>query len=159
MNAVTAPYPSIFECFGIKNHYDDSKINEFSMGKKQRYSQIEDFKQTTAVMGKIGGRGLDRLESFKKYPAGWNFGKGDALSPSVLQLFYDLLTNESFQPHASPSIFLTDDGYLELCWEDKKEKKVQIEIKRRSICYYFESTEKEGEIRADDLDLLIKLLH
>jgi hypothetical protein len=45
-----------------------------------------------------------------------------------------------------PSVFLTDDGCIELCWEDASGKGVQLEFRPTEIEFYIESQNSEGTV-------------
>ncbi len=79
------------------------------------------------VLRKLGPRGWGRLyhsTAFLRSP-GWGEGRGRALSPRAIEAFYSFLDSVQFPAGTQPSIFLTDDGGLELCWEDRNGKSIQ----------------------------------
>lgn len=78
------------------------------------------------LLQKLGPRGWGRLYHFRHfYGPGWGEGRGRALSPRAIEAFYSFLDAVQFPAGVQPSIFLMDDGGLELCWEDDSGKSVQ----------------------------------
>src|SRR5690606_4533735 len=78
------------------------------------------------LLRKLGARGWGRLYHFRHfYGPGWGEGRGRALSPRAIDAFYKFLEAVQLPTGVQPSIFLTDDGGLELCWEDENGKAIQ----------------------------------
>lgn len=67
---------------------------------------------------KLGPVGWGRLHHFRHYcSTGWGDGSGKPLSPRALETFYRFLQAVTFPQDLRASLFLTDRGSLELCWE------------------------------------------
>ena len=99
------------------------------------------------LLAKLGPKGWGRLYSFRRfYSSGWGGGSGKPLSPRALETFYRFLETATFPGTTKPSIFLTDKGYIELCWEDAGGKAVQLEFRRHEIEFYVESRGTEGSL-------------
>jgi hypothetical protein len=97
------------------------------------------------VLATLGTRGWGRLHHFRHYySAGWGDRSGRPLSPRALETFYRFLERAQFAPNTNPSLFLTDSGSLELCWEDAYGKSVQVEFTSTGIEFYIESKRIEG---------------
>ena len=45
-----------------------------------------------------------------------------------------------------PSVFLTDEGMFELCWEDYDEKAVEVEFRPTNIEFYVEAQEIDDSV-------------
>jgi hypothetical protein len=99
------------------------------------------------LLSKLGPRGWGRLHHFRHYySAGWGDGSGRPLSPRSLETFYRFLESATFPDNSKPSLFLTDAGCIELCWEDSARKAVQVEFKPTEIEFYVEAQELEGSV-------------
>jgi hypothetical protein len=97
------------------------------------------------LLAKLGLRGWRRLHHFRRdYSAGWGERSGKPLSPRALETFFRFLERATFPKNSTPSLFLTDNGGLELCWEDAFGKSVQVEFTSTGIEYYLESRKFEG---------------
>lgn len=79
------------------------------------------------ALRKLGARGWGRLYHFKHfYGPGWGEGRGCPLSPRATEAFYHFLAEVEFPASVTPSIFLTDEGGLELSWEDTNGHSIQV---------------------------------
>jgi ribosome maturation factor RimP len=58
----------------------------------------------------------------------------------------------------SPSVFLTDSGGIELVWEDRNGKSVQVEFTGTGAEFYEAATESEGRVTVDGLTQLSRRL-
>jgi hypothetical protein len=52
---------------------------------------------------------------------------------------------------SAPSVFLTDRGGVELVWEDRNGKSVQVEFTGTGAEFYKAATQEEGEVTIDGL--------
>lgn len=109
---------------------------------------------------KLGCEGLDRLNKFREYQAGWDFGKGLPLSDESLTTM-DYFLNQFSNFHANPSVFMNSTGNLLLGWEDKGGKRIELEFHADAIEYYIESLDEEERIVLDRnlIASLINKLH
>ncbi|OGV81069.1 MAG: hypothetical protein A3K19_17395 [Lentisphaerae bacterium RIFOXYB12_FULL_65_16] len=100
------------------------------------------------VLGRLGAKVWGRIEYFRRfYSQTWgDRGQGKPMSPRSVQglcrflevagdCFSDLVRN--------PSLFLTDEGFLELVWEDQDGKSVQLVFKPTALEYYLERQQVE----------------
>ncbi|MDQ8181461.1 hypothetical protein [Pelagicoccus sp. SDUM812005] len=53
---------------------------------------------------------------------------------------------------ANPSLFLTDEGHLEIAWEDAAGKSVQFEFQNEAIEHYREATNFEQVTPIENLE-------
>jgi hypothetical protein len=111
------------------------------------------------LLGKLGPRGWGRVHHFRNYyTPGWGDHAGQVLSPRALSAFFHFVDAFSFPSGVIPSVFLTDPGGIELCWEDENRKSVQVEFTRTGAEYYREATGEEGVFAHGALkDLLLRL--
>src|SRR5438045_1455889 len=84
--------------------------------------------------------GWGRLHHFHLYySAGWGDGSGRPLSPRAMETLSRFLESVEFPDNVRPSVFLTREGFIELCWEDATGKAVQAEFRSNDIEFYIES--------------------
>ena len=109
------------------------------------------------LLSKLGPKGWGRVYHFRNYYAsGWG-ENGRVLSPKALDAFFRFVEDTRF-PTDSPSVFLTDRGGIELCWEDCNGKSVQIEFTQTGAEFYQAATEEEGAVTFDGLAQLSRRL-
>ena len=108
---------------------------------------------------KLGPRGWGRVTHFRQYyQPSWGEGSGKPLSPRALSAFRRFLQHAQFPKGRPPSVFLTDRGGLEVCWEDVAGKSVQVEFTSHGIEYYLEATESEVTTDYAEIPALAKTL-
>jgi len=96
------------------------------------------------LLQKLGIKGWGRVYHFRNfYQYGWGDGSGKALSPRALEAFFEFLKSASFPGAVPPSVFLTDGGGLELCWEEDGKRPVQLEFSSSGIGVYRDKTGTE----------------
>jgi len=101
------------------------------------------------LLSKLGAKGWGRLHYFRHYySAGWGGGSGKPLSPRALETFYRFLESARFPQGSVPSLFLTDEGCIEVCWEDADGKAVQVEFNPGEIEFYIEAQQLEDSVPA-----------
>jgi hypothetical protein len=111
------------------------------------------------LLSKLGAKGWGRLHRFRHYhSAGWGDGSGSPLSPRSLETFYRFLEAITFPANAKPSVFLTDEGFIELCWNNELSKSVQVEFRPTEIDFYVEADEVEETVLATEATQLAKRL-
>ncbi len=111
------------------------------------------------LLSKLGAKGWGRLHHFRHYySAGWGDGSGKPLSPRALEMFYRFLEFARFPSDSLPSVFLTDEGCIEVCWEDSERKAVQVEFKPAEIGFYVEAQGLEDSVPATQAKELARRL-
>ena len=93
----------------------------------------------------LGSNATKRFEFFKQYKSGWDAGRGLPLSPrsvAVMESFISFFSDFKKEP----SLFLTLEGNLQLGWEDKDNRSIEIEFFPDRIEYYLESLDEEQAI-------------
>lgn len=117
-----------------------------------------DSAREAVLLSKLGPRGWGRIHEFMHhYGPGWGNGNRP-LSPRALAALCGFLAGFSFPVGITPSVFLTDDGHLELCWEDSVGAAIQLEFGPERVEYYVESRGLEGAIRLADIGRLAGIL-
>ena len=108
------------------------------------------------LLAKLGSRGWGRVYHFRNYyGSGWGEHAGQMLSPKALSAFFQFVDAFAFPHGVVPSVFLTDRGGIELCWEDESRKPVQVEFTRTGAEFYREATGDEGELAHGALSQLL----
>jgi len=111
------------------------------------------------LLSKLGPKGWGRLHHFRHYySAGWGDGSGRPLSPRALETFYRFLESATFPGGTKPSLFLTDEGCIELCWEDSLGQGLQVEFRPTEIEFYVEAEQLEGSVPSSEARKLAKRL-
>lgn len=111
------------------------------------------------MLQKLGARGWGRVHHFRNYYGpGWGAKTGKPLSPRAAEAFRRFLQEVAFPQGRQPSVFLTDRGGLELCWEDANQKSVQVEFTSQGIEFYQEATDEEGFFDFDRIPNLAQRL-
>ena len=111
------------------------------------------------LLSKLGAKGWGRLHHFRHYySAGWGDGTSKPLSPRALEAFYRFLESATFPSGSVPSVFLTDEGCIEVCWEDSARKAVQVEFRPAEIEFYVEEQQIEDSVPASEAKELAKRL-
>ena len=102
------------------------------------------------LLSNLGPKGWGRLHHFRHYYcASWGDGSGKLLSPRALETFYRFLESATFPQGSKPSLFLTDEGCVEVCWEDSSGKAVQVEFRPAEIEFYIEGQQLEDSVPAN----------
>lgn len=100
----------------------------------------------------LGPRGVARTREFWTYPAGWDFGEGNPLSPASVALFESFLLAHADFDHR-PSVFLTRKGNLALAWEDRAGERIEVEFAPAGIELYLAGNDEEAVYGAEREDL------
>lgn len=104
------------------------------------------------VLKRLGVAAWGRLHHFRHYySSGWGDGSGKPLSPRALESFYRFVAVAKLPQSRAPSVFLTDEGTLELCWEDEQGKAIQIEFTPAGAEYYREASGEERVLSLEQL--------
>lgn len=106
----------------------------------------------------VGKNGLDRFQLFRHFPKGWDSGNGEPLSEQSIKTFEMYATQYSDPVKCQPSLFLTRMGHLQLGWEDKEGKRIELEFYSDKVEYFIEALDDEGEVSLNDLAKLIDKL-
>ena len=112
--------------------YVSGRVREFKPGESAH---------ERLLLSKLGKNGLKRWQYFREtFSGGWGERGQKPLSPRSQAVFLSTLRTIQFLPGAKPSLFLTDDGHLELAWRDADGKAIQIEFGPAESEIYHESS-------------------
>ena len=136
---------------------NESVLEDMLKESKAKIS-LQDVSEVTTMI--LGHDGLERLNRFREYQEGWDFGTGSKLSLKSLSTM-EYFINQFFSFPDTPSVFMNNDGNLSLGWEDTEGKRIELEFNPNSIGYYIESLDEEEEIVLDktQIETLIQKLH
>lgn len=99
------------------------------------------------IIQKLGKNGWGRWQYFRQcFSGGWGERGQKPLSPKSQEAFFSTLHALQFPHGAKPSLFLTDDGHLELAWRDAGGKAIQIEFGPAESEIYLESEAFEATV-------------
>jgi hypothetical protein len=94
----------------------------------------------------LGPHGVARFREFWSYPDGWDFGGGGkALSERSVTGLETFVANFNGFGARRPSLFLSEEGHLELAWEDATGDRVELEFSRTGEAILFFSADDEGQ--------------
>ena len=120
---------------------------------------MDDLAVEQSLLTKLGARGWGRIHHFRNhYNQPWGERRGEPLSPRALTGLTQFVTAATFPAGCQPSVFLTDQGSLELCWEDAQGAARQVEFKADSIEYFVAASGEEETVGWDRMaDVVTKL--
>jgi hypothetical protein len=137
----------------------EADLQELPAGDAIHRSGPDESSRDDLVLRKLGKRGWERLNLFRfSYQEGWGESSRPALSPRALEAFSRFIAEVNFPHDRQPSIFLTDEGGLELVWEDAAGQSVQVEFRSKGIKYYRAMNDEEGEASFGSLKELARRL-
>lgn len=98
------------------------------------------------LIKKLGDRGWGRMLLFTKYyKTGWGEGNKE-VSPRGQAAMLRFLEHVDFRVNADPSVFLSDDGELQIAWNDENGLAVQILFGPGSIEVFHEAQRREESL-------------
>ena len=107
--------------------------------------------QEETLLKKLGARGWGRVHYFRDlFQAGWGEHGGAPMSPRAFEAFVRFVRAIDFPVGNFPSVFISDRGGIELCWEDSKGSALQVEFVRDGAEYYIEASGQEGFLSHSD---------
>jgi hypothetical protein len=117
---------------------------------------LDDLAVEQSLFAKLGARGWGRIHHFRNhYNQPWGERQAAPVSPRALDSLARFVAASTFPNGKIPSVFLTDSGGLELCWEDAAGGARQIEFKSDGLEYYIGVTDEEGSLALHGLPELI----
>ena len=120
---------------------------------------MDDLAVEQSLLAKLGARGWGRIHHFRNhYNQPWGEQQAAPVSPRALDNLTRFVAAATFPPGKLPSVFLTDAGGLELCWEEAGGAARQIEFKPDGLDYYIAATAEEGSMGLEGLPELISKL-
>lgn len=109
------------------------------------------------ILKKLGINGWGRWQYFRScFSDGWGESNQRPLSPRSQEMFFEALKLLQIPEGAKPSVFLTDDGHMELAWKDAEGRAAQIEFGPREFEVYNEATGADASFTYDRLPGVIE---
>ncbi|TAE25519.1 MAG: hypothetical protein EAZ92_12185 [Candidatus Kapaibacterium sp.] len=105
----------------------------------------------------LGEHNTERFAELSTLKDGWHFGQGNTLQAASLRAMELFLA----QYHSFPercSLFLSEQGNLELVWRSEENETTSLEFYPDRIEYYIETLDKEGEVAIRDISTLVQTL-
>lgn len=113
---------------------------------------------STFVKDKLGENGVRRFYEFRDYSDGWCMGKGKKVShQSIAQLERFVRLAQEYLPD-EPSIFISEEGFLQLQWEDADDQDIEVCFGPKQFEYFLESSDEEGIIPSKNISELLNKL-
>lgn len=111
------------------------------------------------VYDKLGDSAWQRFHDFSRWPDGWAGESSQSIAWGTYRNFERFLAATHFGFHAiPPSLFLTDDGHLELSWDAPDGSTISATIHPTGVDYFVESRGEEGSVPADGIEVLARQL-
>lgn len=107
----------------------------------------------------LGAHNVGRFAELVSLKDGWHLGQGKSLQAASLRSIELFLAQYSSFPERC-SLFLSEQGNLELVWRSEKNETTSLEFYADRIEYYIETLDEEGEVATRDIATLVqKLAH
>lgn len=105
------------------------------------------------IIQRLGVHVWGRWRFFRSHFTGrWGEAGNKPLSPLAQEAFFDALPSLQIHGRQSPSLFLTDEGNLELVWEDDEGQSIQVEFGPYDSEVYVESSGLDEVVPNDQLN-------
>lgn len=102
------------------------------------------------ILQKLGPRGYGRMLAFTQfYTTGWGEGNKQ-VSPRGLSAFLRFLKQVTFRKGADPSVFLSDDGELQVAWNDESGQAVQLLFGPKTIDVFHEAKRRDDSVALNE---------
>lgn len=110
------------------------------------------------ITSRLGHYNRQRIEVFTNYEDGWD-GSGHKLKVGSIATLEKFLGIPALHFHTEPSVFLTRNGNVQIAWEDKDLKEIEIEFFDKNLLeYYREKDGSEGVLNLDRIEDLLKVI-
>ena len=105
------------------------------------------------LVRKLGNRGWGRFHYFKNwYSSPWGEANNKPMSPKATMALQRFLEVADFPEGVVPSLFITQEGFLELAWEDADGSKFQLEFGSQETEVYLEAKDLETMLPNTDME-------
>lgn len=106
------------------------------------------------ISQKLGSRGYGRMLAFTQfYTTGWGEGNKQ-VSPKGLSAFLRFLKQVTFREGADPSVFLSNDGELQVAWNDQDGQAIQLLFGPKSIEVFHEAKRRDESVAVEEYSRL-----
>ncbi len=112
------------------------------------------------VYAKLGDAAWQRFHDFSRWPDGWAGPNSRAIAWGTYHNFGKFLEAARFViSHTPPSLFVTDDGLLELSWEARDGSAINVTLTPEGATYFIESSGEEAQVTSEGLFHLAERCH
>lgn len=112
------------------------------------------------VYAKLGDVAWQRFHDFSRWPDGWAGDRSQSIAWGTYHNFERFLDAARFiTSQTPPSLFLTDEGHLELSWNARDRSTISVTITPAGADYFMESQGKEGTVQSDGIQALAEQLN
>ncbi len=112
------------------------------------------------VYAKLGDAAWQRFHDFSRWPDGWAGPHSRAIAWGTYHNFSKFLEAARFvTSQTPPSLFVTDDGLLELSWEARDGTAIHVTLTPEGAAYFIESRGEEGQVTPEGLSQLAERCH
>ncbi len=147
------------DTYTFEGAFDSSWDRAFDSSTPYFMSQPGESEMDDLLISKLGIRGWGRFNYFKqKFSGEWGERKNKPFSPKAASALQKFLELAQFAEGMIPSIFLTEDGHLELAWEDNNGHKIQVEFGNLETEVYLEANETEGTFPNEKMESVLQLV-
>jgi hypothetical protein len=106
----------------------------------------------------LGDRAYKRLQEIKEAKPGWNFGKGEALSPLAVSSCINLFASIGSFPYPKAlRLYLANEGGLNLVWEDTRGYTFMVKCLRDKYVVVIDETNVEETFPLSDAKSVLLL--
>ncbi len=105
----------------------------------------------------LGAHNVGRFSELVSLKDGWHFGQGKSLQAASLYSIELFLAQYSSFPERC-SLFLSEEGNLELVWRSENNETTSLEFYADCIEYYIETLNEEGKVAIRDISTLVQKL-
>jgi hypothetical protein len=107
------------------------------------------------IFAKLGNDAWQRFHDFSRWPDGWAGPHSRAIAWGTYHNFEKFLDAARFvTSRTPPSLFVTDEGELELTWEARDGSAMNVTLTAEGATYFIESRGEEGEVSPENLTQL-----
>ncbi len=112
------------------------------------------------VYAKLGDAAWQRFHDFSRWPDGWAGPHSRAIAWGTYHNFGKFLEAARFATSQTPpSLFVTDDGLLELSWEAPDGSAINVTLTPEGASYFIESRSEEAQVTSEGLTQLAERCH
>jgi hypothetical protein len=112
------------------------------------------------VYAKLGDAAWQRFHDFSRWPDGWAGPNSRAITWGTYHNFGKFLAAARFATNRTPpSLFVTDDGLIELAWEARDGSAINVTLTPEGATYFIESQGEEARVTSEGLSQLAERCH
>jgi len=112
------------------------------------------------VYAKLGDAAWQRFNDFSRWPDGWAGPHSHAVAWGTYQNLGKFLSAARFVTgRPPPSLFVTDDGMLELSWEARDGSTINVTLTPEGADFFIEARGEEAHVQSEGLGELAERCH